>query len=300
MVLKPWPLLARITTFYYKLNPDSFLSQGFFMLRIIHFVQNLSLDITIGAVISSLFLARVMNVEVSAYMMIGLAIAIWLIYTFDHLRDAYKTKGRANNPRHAFHQRYFKEVSSVALIVFALGLYNLKYLPKETIYLGLVLVGLSGLYFVYLMLAKKAISKELFAATVYVAGIATAPLSLAETVEAEWVILLLIFWILAYANLLIIPSYEVELDKSDNQSSVVTRLGELRVKRLLLFLLVLCTLLIQYFGYLTNLSAAYPILILMVSTLLILVIRPQYFRKYQLYRILSDGIFFLPGIALLV
>ncbi|PWL30842.1 hypothetical protein [uncultured Roseivirga sp.] len=270
------------------------------MQRIIHFIQNLSLDITIGAVISSLFLARVINVEVSASMMIGLAIAIWLIYTFDHLRDAYKTKGRANNPRHAFHQKYFNELAGIAAAIFCLGAYNLESLPWPTIRLGFVLIIFSSLYFVYLMLAKKAISKELFAATVYVAGIATAPLSLAETVEAEWVILLLIFWILAYANLLIIPSYEVELDKSDDESSVVTRLGELRVKRLLLFLLVLCTLLIQYFGYLTNLSAAYPILILMVSTLLILVLRPQYFRKYQLYRILSDGIFFLPGIALLV
>jgi hypothetical protein len=270
------------------------------MLRIIHFVQNLSLDITIGAVISSLFLARVMNVEVSAYMMIGLTIAIWLIYTFDHLRDAYKTKGRSNNPRHAFHQRYFKEVSSVALIVFALGLYNLKYLPKETMYLGLVLVGLSGLYFVYLMLAKQAVNKEFFAATVYVAGIAVAPFSLANEFNSNWALVLVIFWLLAYANLLIIPSYEVELDRSDNQGSVVTRLGEAKVRQLLLFLLVLCTLLIQYFGYLTNLSAAYPILLLMVSTLLILVLRPQYFRKYQLYRILSDGIFFLPGIVLLV
>ena len=62
------------------------------MLKIIHFVQNLSLDITAGAVIMTLFLGQVFEVEVSGTMVAGLAIAIWLIYTADHLFDAFKLK----------------------------------------------------------------------------------------------------------------------------------------------------------------------------------------------------------------
>lgn len=270
------------------------------MNKIIHFVQNLSLDITLGSVISSMFLARVMGVEVTSSMMTGLAIAIWLIYTFDHLRDAYKAPGEANNPRHAFHQKFFKPIVGVAVVVFSVGVYNLQYLPWATIEIGLVLVVLSGLYFIYLMLAKKAINKELFAATVYVAGIATAPLSQVNSFQIEWLLVLIAFWILAYGNLLIIPLYEVELDEKDNQESIVTRLGVKKVRSILIWLLILCTVLIQYYGYESGNMQAYIIMLLMVFTLIVLLVRPRYFRQFQLYRILSDGIFFLPGILLLL
>lgn len=276
------------------------MSQGFFMNRIIHFVQNLSLDITLGSVISSLFLARVMGVEVTSSMMIGLAIAIWLIYTFDHLRDAYKAKGKAINPRHAFHQKYFNEIAGVAAAVFCFGAYNLESLPWPTIKLGLILIVFSGLYFAYLILAKRAINKELFAATVYVAGIATAPMSQVNTIQMEWLLVLLVFWILAFCNLLIIPLYEFQIDQEDQQDSIVTRLGVKRVKILLIVLMILCTLIIQIYGFKTSSLAAYPILLLMVFTLFVLLLKPVYFRYYQLYRILSDGIFFLPGILLLI
>ncbi len=270
------------------------------MLKLIHFVQNLSLDITLGSVISSMFLARVMHVEVTGSMMLGLAVAIWLIYTFDHLRDAYKAPGQATNPRHAFHQKYFKPIVGIAILIFLLGLYNLQFLPRPTIEIGLLLVVLSGLYFIYLMLAKKAINKELFAATVYVAGIATAPLSQVGSFEIEWLLVLMVLWILAYGNLLIIPLYEVALDEKDNQESIVTRLGVKKVRSVLIWLLILCTALIQYYGYESGNMQAYVIMLLMVFTLIVLLVRPRYFRQFQLYRILSDGIFFLPGILLLL
>lgn len=270
------------------------------MNKFIHFIQNLSLDITAGSVISSLFLAKLMNVEVTNSMMIGLAIAIWLIYTFDHLRDAYKLNGKASNPRHAFHQRYFKHLVILASIVFLLGVYNLQFLPWETIEIGLVLATLSGLYFVYLMLAKRAMNKELFAATVYVAGIVTAPLSQLGSFETQWLIVLLILWILAYGNLLVIPLYEVELDSTDQQESIVTRLGVKKVRSVLIVLLIVCALLIQWYGLNTDYWEAYVILLGMVATLVVLLVKPQYFRQFQLYRILSDGIFFLPGILLLL
>ena len=56
--------------------------------RVIHFVQNLSLDITAGAVVMSFFVAHLLGVALTVSMVIGLAIAIWLIYTLDHLKDA--------------------------------------------------------------------------------------------------------------------------------------------------------------------------------------------------------------------
>lgn len=269
------------------------------MSKIIHFVQNLSLDIAIGAVISSCFLAQVLNVDISVNMLLGLAIAIWLIYTFDHLRDAYKTTITSVNPRHAFHQKYFKQLIGVALTVFFLGLYNLQFLPKATLKMGFVLVGLSGLYFSYLIYSKQAFQKEVFAATVYVAGIATAPLSLLESLRSEHIIIFLIFWLLAIANLFIIPLFEEEIDELQNESSIVLRTGRKRVQQLLHYILLLGISLSVAFLFFTFQYEAFFILLLMHLSLVLLYMKPKWFNQYQLYRILSDGIFFLPGLLLL-
>ena len=206
------------------------------MLKIIHFAQNLSLDITIGAVVMTLFIAKVLQVDLTIPMIGGLAIAIWLIYTVDHLLDAKKFQEESVNPRHAFHQRNFKLVSSVALIVFFVGLWNLKFLPERTLYYGFVLVALSGLYLTYSFISKKALNKEVFAAFVYTAGISTAPISLNVYIDGLQAILILQVFLLAYANLMTISLYELEMDIEDHHASVATLKGASRVRQTILLL----------------------------------------------------------------
>jgi len=270
------------------------------MLKIIHFIQNLSLDITAGAVIMTLFLAKVMNVDLSLNMVVGLSIAIWLIYTIDHLLDAHKSKERAVNPRHAFHQKYFKVISSVALLVFAIGLWNLKYLPEETLLFGAILAVVSGAYLLYSFKSKKPFNKEVFAAFVYTAGVSTAPLSIANSIDGVQAILVLQIFVLAYANLLIIPLYEHDIDIEDHHASVATLKGASMVKQRVL---LLCSLNIILFAIQFLLLKSYPIqgiILMMTFVLFTLINRQVWFKKYQLFRILADGIFFLPGIYLLL
>lgn len=269
------------------------------MSRIIHFVQNLSLDITAGAVISSLFLAQLFGVELTQAKLVGLAIAIWLIYTFDHLRDAYKAEGAVINPRHAFHQQYFKSLVGISLVVFALGLYNLQFLPEPTLRLGFVLVGLTSLYFLYLIYSKKAFSKEIFAATVYVAGIATAPISLLQNFKFEYLLILFIFWLLALSNLFLIPLFEEDLDKAQDEGSVVRHQGRYRVQGWLPWILGLSFLINLLYLFLAADIAGFLVFTAMHLALAMLLVKPLWFEKYQLYRIISDGIFFLPGLLLL-
>lgn len=270
------------------------------MVKLIHFIQSLSIDITAGAVIMTLFVAQVFGVSLDHHMVIGLAIAIWLIYTVDHLLDAKKSKMEAANPRHAFHQKYFKQIIGLALIVFALGLWNLKFLPESTILFGLFLAGTSGIYLIYSYLSKKPFSKELFAAFVYTAGIVTAPLSLMN--EISWYELLLMAQLLtlAYANLLIIPLFEHDIDVQDKHASVATLKGASTVKQRVL---LICSfnaifVVVQFYG---PLPQAIPTLFAsMTFVLFTLINRQELFRKFQLFRILADGIFFLPGIYLLL
>ena len=270
------------------------------MLRIIHFVQNLSLDITAGAVISCWFICDFLGVATSVPMLSGLGMAIWLIYTADHILDARKATGEIVNPRHAFHRKYQKPVVGIAVLVFVIGVYNAFQLPLKTIYYGLVLVGLSGLYFVYLKTSITQRFKESFAALVYTAGLFAGPLSLVPELNWDMAILAGFFFLLAYANLLVLPLFEKEIDEQQGVVSIATRQGDFGVTFFFYVTVMLITLgavlVVRFsdaFGY------APFLFILMSWSLFALISKPAFFHKYQLYRIVGDGIFFLPGLLLL-
>ncbi|WP_339608375.1 hypothetical protein [uncultured Roseivirga sp.] len=57
------------------------------MRKLLTLIQNLSLDVTAGAVICSLYVAKLFEVRLESSMLVGLGVAIWLIYTIDHLFD---------------------------------------------------------------------------------------------------------------------------------------------------------------------------------------------------------------------
>lgn len=270
------------------------------MHRIIHFVQNLSLDITAGAIISCMFLAEVLEVEVTNTMLIGLGIAIWLIYTIDHLLDARKVKGEATNPRHAFHQRFYNPILALALLAFIGGLINCFFLPESTLILGFCLSIASALYFLYLKLNKVHRQKELFAALVYTLGIFIAPLSL--RLQLDWFvgIMLLQFFLLAYANLLLFPLYELETDALEGMNSIARRKGGQYTERMLRMVLGLNLIISSLIIVLTeDFYRVEMIIFAMNFALIMLMSKAQFLKRYQLYRILGDGIFFLPGLYLL-
>lgn len=270
------------------------------MEKIIAFVQNLSLDITAGAVISSFYIAQVFEVQMSAQIGLGLGIAIWLIYTTDHLWDAYRVEGEAVNPRHAFHQKYFKQLLSLAGLLFAIGVYNTLQLPLQTVKLGIGLIGLTGLYFLYLQLSKSNSQKELFAAFVYVAGIYLGPISLLETWDWLYVVFFVQFFLLAYINLMLIPLFEMEEDNSQGMTSIAINRGTKSTKKriglaLIINEIIVVICIVSDF----NESKVQFMILAMSLSLLLLIKAPPFLKKYNLYRIIGDGIFFLPGLALL-
>ena len=270
------------------------------MLRIIHFVQNLSLDITVGAMISCWFIGDFLQLDMPPSVIIGLGIAIWLIYTADHLLDARKASNTIVNPRHDFHRRYEKQVIILAIVIFCVGLYNAFHLPLNTIYYGVVLIGLSGLYFLYLRYSKAQTYKEILAALVYTAGLFTGPMSLISGTNTAIMGLALHFFLLAFANLLILPMFEIDMDEQQGVNSIATRKGDKSVQLMARIVLV--------FGFLLIIAQVYwnssfvtiaPLFLIMYCSLLALLLRPKLFQNYQLYRLVGDGVFFLPALALL-
>ena len=269
------------------------------MSKIISFVQNLSIDITIGALISCAFIAQLMEVDLTLSMYLGLAIAIWLIYTLDHLIDADKSQQKPLNPRHAFHFLHRKKIITFASLVFLLGVVNLFYLPLSTLLLGTLLAFLACLYFLYLKYRKKQEYKEYLAAFVYSSGIMVAPVSQLNAFTYESFYLFLIFFLLAFANLILIPLYEVKLDENDAHPSMPINKGIKATENKIRITLFSTYLVMAAYGFTYGLSFIdLLVFVLMPLTLVVLMFGRQTFARFSMYRIFADGIFFIPGLSL--
>ena len=86
--------------------------------KLYKYLQILSIDVCLGACISCWMIAHYLEVSLSFWTYAVLACTVWLIYTADHLLDAYKIskqlKEKATTDRHIFHQHYFKPIVGVA------------------------------------------------------------------------------------------------------------------------------------------------------------------------------------------
>ena len=90
--------------------------------KILFYANILSLDVVAGALAGMLFFSDLLGVEVSGKAFVVLALAVWSIYTFDHLWDAKSTKNIPRSDRHYFHYRNFRPmVFAFVLAFFLLG-----------------------------------------------------------------------------------------------------------------------------------------------------------------------------------
>lgn len=265
-------------------------------------IQNLSLDVTAGAVISSLFVAKVFNVQLSLNMLFGLGIAIWLIYTIDHLLDGHFASNQPKNRRHAFHQRHKIKLLFFSCIVFLLGLINLTYLPDMTIKFGLVLAAFVLFYFgsLHLLKINKTWHKEILAAIIYTVGVFAAPLSQMDLIRWQEVLFIAQFFLLVITNLFLFPVYEHEIDRQDQLQSIVTTKGKVFVNQLILGMILL-NLILMMAAIIFEQSYESTLILLSMNLVLFLLWKwPGVFQVNDRYRFLGDGIFFLPLIYLLL
>ena len=240
--------------------------------------------------------------------LVGLGIAIWLIYTIDHLLDAKAIKGIATNPRHAFHQRNFKLIVVFSVLTFLFGLWNISFLSIETIKFGGILIFCVGIYFFTIRLVerKSLLHKEVTGALIYNFGVFAGPLSMTYDISLSATFLFFQFLIIVLLNLLIFPLYEIATDKDDGMNSLAISIGEKSVKRIINGLFSLSLVLVAIGLFLFDVSQVERswfqgqyVILLMMGVLLSLVMWPDLFRKYRLYRILGDGVFYLPALIFL-
>lgn len=255
-------------------------------------VNILSLDVVAGSMVSSAFFSKVFSVPVYGFELVALGLTVWLIYTFDHLRDAARIRHVASTERHRFHQVHSKALKRSGFIVGTVDAGIITQLHNQLFVWGILLGALT----VILLLIQRHIPwiKELLIAIFYTAGVLLPVIPFAaETMRAPDYILVIQFALTALINLLIFSWYSYNEDKRDNFHSLVT-VGGINLTR---FALCGCWVINLLLSLYQSTSGHFyeSIIILVIATVLILIfIFSRFFSLNNRYRYLGDLLFLIP------
>ncbi|WNJ18105.1 hypothetical protein [Pontibacter sp. G13] len=273
------------------------------MTRVYELCRILSLDVVLGAVLSGAMVAHVVGVDMPWVWWWALPLSVWVIYTTDHLLDAYRLKDKAHTPRHLFHHRYFVPLAVLWGIGLLLCLTVIPYfapgwLWKFGMVMGVLVLIHLGLVTLIGARVSMVFTKEFGVGMIYSVGVWGGPMAKAWPVGPEIWIGLGQFTLLALINLLVFSTYEYEIDKLDGHTSFVRAIGKSRAIQLMYVMGI--TILVAGVGV----SIQYPepriwemegTLLAMLAILFGVIALPDYFGASERYRSWADAIFLLPG-----
>lgn len=272
---------------------------GAVIIKAYRLFQALSLDISIGAVILSTAMAKYYSVSLTWPVQLSLFIAVWLIYTFDHLMDEERALQDQLSFRHFIHRRNRKLIVYASIIAILIGSGCVFLLPTPVIMWGVIAAAFIVIYFLLVRFTAFWI-KEVFVALGYTAGVFLAPLSLlSQLPDGGELWLVPGVFLIALINLLLFSLYDYEVDQQNGFHSLAIRLGAGRTKMLIGVLLAGTMLLLGGLVAAHSDDLMFWILLFMAGLLGALYIRPALFHHSDKYRIVGDGIFFLPLIYLI-
>ncbi|MFY0651211.1 MAG: hypothetical protein JXQ96_04220 [Cyclobacteriaceae bacterium] len=274
------------------------------MSRSLKYIDFLSLDVVAGAVLMTLSISKILQVELPISITICLGISIWTIYTLDHLLDAFRANQKPTIARHLFHKENARWIIPVWLLVVLFGAYTALSLPAVTFLYGIGMVLTVLIYFTLIYFFRTFYFKEVVVAIVYSCGIFVGPMSLLHgSISTNSLVLLLEVFLLALVNLILFSRFESKFDDHDKHPSIVLALGAVQTQKLLdgLFLtigVVQCYFLISNYN-IQSLAYFQGLFIVMALVLFSMKTCPSFFTKNDRYRLIGDGIFFIPALVLL-
>jgi hypothetical protein len=251
----------------------------------------LSLDVALGAMISAAFLGRILQVHILPQGYILLGIIVWLIYTADHLLDAWSMREAATSERHRFHQKNFITLLLVFLAagIVALGLIFL-------IRIQLVTAGIVfGTFVITYLLVNRWLKyfKELTGSLLYTGGVLLPAWSiLSQPVSADQLTLILIFTLIVFSNMLIFARFSIGEDILNRQKSLATIMGVRPMNTLIsiVFAISFCVMIYQA----TRNFSGDLMMMFAMELILLVIFAVKYFRYDDRYRLYGDAIFLLP------
>lgn len=269
-------------------------------MRFYRFLNIYSVDVVLGSLVCSLLFAKILKVEVPVATSLVLGLTVWLIYTFDHLKDAQNVSSPVTR-RHLAHKVHFKPIllaCITALLVISIAIFQM---PVKTVVWGASLFAIVLAYFLLLNYFGLRFSyfKEVSISLIYSLGILIGPLSIySAKLEPRHFLLILLFVLLAFTNLSVFSLFEFEQDQAQQFPSLTQVLGKENSKILLKVLLVVELIII---GLLYYLKTPFWILLtfsIMSFTLYLIYFFHNFFYKHERYRLVGDAVFFIPLLPL--
>ncbi|MGW8315054.1 MAG: hypothetical protein ACWGNV_05595 [Bacteroidales bacterium] len=267
----------------------------------------LSLDIVTGALASSCFAMGLFRADPSWAWWISLALTVWILYTGDHLLDAWKNRKKTERDLHRFIFRNRKNLLwflGVATVADILVVFNL--LDKAYLTYGLFLAALVLMFYAMRHIFRKNrllfVSGEYFVLVLYMAGTWLGPyVSRTTSLQSTDALIALMFAEILFMNLGIISLYDMHIDSRLGIASLARSLGQKTTRNLMVgtgisvFLLTVLQLMVfgmdRYFRF--------PLILSAMATLLLVVLwMPSSFRRNDYYRWAADAILFMGFLAL--
>lgn len=207
--------------------------------RIFHY---LSIDVAIGACSGMYFFSRLLDIPLDAVVYLILAMAVWVIYTFDHLMDARFSPGELVSARHRFHHDHYKLLLILTLLISVGGLFLAwRFLPSTIIFVAgalLAVVILSAMILTQFYKDQMGPFKEITIAVLYVVGLVMLPLmqGMESLTHWRWLHYVVVYLLLAWFNLVFLSLLDREPDRLAGQRSLVSALGIDKSRQLLYWL----------------------------------------------------------------
>lgn len=275
------------------------------MRRILDILRILSIDVVVGTWASGSMVIWWLDCDMPLAWWIALPLSVWVIYTADHLLDAYRLQDRAHTARHLFHHEHFQIIG----IIWLLGLVTCValipwFLTKEILYfgffMGLLVLGHLGLVSLIGNRISWLFHKELGVGFIYASGIWGAPILICQGgFDPEILFSFVQFLLLALINLLIFSAYEWDTDELDGHTSFVRAIGLQNTRRLIAgMIFVIIGLGI---GLITSRPITSEILtlqgtyLLMLFVLFLISFFPTWFSEQERYRLWGDAVFIFPA-----
>jgi len=271
-------------------------------------LNTLSIDVVIGSILSSFLVVRLLNIEPGWAFWIVLPVSVWIIYTLDHIIDAFRLKKQANTYRHYFHYLHLKRFIIIIATISVLDLTLLLcYLEKEIIYFGVVVSIATIAYLLLIHFSGKKgslLPKEIPVSIIYTFGIWGGPFALTNfNISTGQIILMIIFFLLVLADVLLLSFYEVGSDKKDNHSTITAKFGQ-AVTTKIIVTIIIAVYLLSFFIIFTDelfLHRSIAKLYLFMGLIQIIIIGvPQFFEKNKLYRYIIELVLWIPGFIVLI
>ncbi|WP_460538062.1 UbiA family prenyltransferase [Echinicola sediminis] len=271
-----------------------------------NYFQWLSLDVVLGACAGLFFFQHLLMLSFTPVVYVLMSLAVWGIYTFDHLMDARNIEGRASSGRHLFHQVHFNKLLIWLFLVGITGFYlafnfiKFSRLLSFGLLLSTMIVG--NIMMLKFFGKRLTFLKELTTAMFYTAGITLVPLI--RFVDGG---LPRVFWffalgyfIMAWFNLLLLAYMDKDSDQRDRMNSIVNTFGAQTTHNLLSAILVMALFyILSLFFVLGSLYYIYIVILLIMFLVHALAfVKPN--KSKEAVRRQIDASYILPFVLLLL